>query len=99
MLPFGALRGAVTLLAYLAVGFAGLPVFAEGNSGLGILTAPSAGYLLGMVAAAVLVEGVRAWLGSLPAPCGFDDIAGQPGDARVRADLAGVSLGAGVAER
>lgn len=65
---FGALRGAVTLLAYLAVGFAGLPVFAEGNSGLGILTAPSAGYLLGMVAAAVLVgrASERGWDRSLP---------------------------------
>ncbi|ACU97143.1 biotin transporter BioY [Saccharomonospora viridis] len=96
---FGALRGAVTLLAYLAVGFAGLPVFAEGNSGLGILTAPSAGYLLGMVAAAVLVgrASERGWDRSLPRAA-LTMIAGNLVIYAFGLTWLGVSLGAGVAE-
>ena len=39
----------VTLLTYLALGAAGLPVFAEGGSGLEALYGPTAGYLWGFV--------------------------------------------------
>jgi biotin transport system substrate-specific component len=51
---YGARLGGATLLAYLAQGAVGLPVFAAGG-GLAYLTGPTAGYLFGFLAAAVLV--------------------------------------------
>ncbi len=52
---YGAQLGAATLLAYLASGGAGLPVFAGPVGGLAPLLGPTAGYLGGFVVAAVLV--------------------------------------------
>ncbi|MBB3713253.1 biotin transport system substrate-specific component [Limimaricola variabilis] len=49
---------AVTLLTYLALGAAGLPLFAGGNSGLAALSGPTAGYLWGFVGMAWMT----AWL-------------------------------------
>lgn len=50
----GARRGALAVVLYLAVGLAGLPVFAQGTGGLAVLGKPSLGYLLAFpVAAAV----------------------------------------------
>ena len=49
----GSRRGALCLLAYLAEGLAGLPVFAPGGApGLARLLGPTGGYLVGFVAAA-----------------------------------------------
>lgn len=45
---------AATLLVYLALGAAGLPVFAGGGSGLDALWGPTAGYLWGFVGMAWL---------------------------------------------
>ncbi len=68
----GPRRGAAAVLAYLAEGLLGLPVFAGGGSGLGYLLGPTGGYLVGFVAAAWVVgawaqrSGRRlatAWLG------------------------------------
>lgn len=50
----GARRGALAVLLYLAVGLAGLPVFAQGTGGLAVLGKPSAGYLLAFPLAAAL---------------------------------------------
>ncbi|QQM03968.1 hypothetical protein I8G32_02515 [Rhodopseudomonas palustris] len=52
---YGARLGAATVLAYLAEGAAGLPVFAGPVGGLAPLLGPTAGYLAGFVVAAVLV--------------------------------------------
>jgi biotin transport system substrate-specific component len=49
----GAKRGALSLSLYLALGAAGLPVFASAKSLTGVI--PTAGYLVGFVAAAALV--------------------------------------------
>jgi biotin transport system substrate-specific component len=51
----GSRLGTLTLLAYLAEGIAGLPVFAFGTSGIAVLFGPTGGYLIGFVAAAGLV--------------------------------------------
>ena len=51
---YGPRRGAVTVLAYLAEGVAGLPVFALGRSGLPVLLGPTGGFLLGFVPAAFI---------------------------------------------
>lgn len=50
----GARRGFLAVLLYLAVGAAGLPVFSGGRGGLGVLTGPTGGYLLGFALAALL---------------------------------------------
>lgn len=50
----GPVRGFLAVALYLAMGAAGLPVFAEHSSGLGTFTQPSAGYLLSFPVAALV---------------------------------------------
>ena len=59
----GSRRGALAVLAYIAEGLAGLPVFAGGAAGLARLFGPTGGYLVGFVAAAFLVGRLaeRGW--------------------------------------
>jgi len=51
----GPWRGAAAAALYLLVGFAGVPVFANGNSGLGVLAGMSAGYLVSYPLAAFVI--------------------------------------------
>jgi len=62
-LTYGARLGAATLLAYLAQGAVGLPVFAGGAAGVAYMMGPTGGYLLGFVA--------MAWLTGWLAENGF----------------------------
>lgn len=48
-------RGALALLLYLALGLAGLPIFAEASSGVGKLVGATGGYLVGFVVSAAIV--------------------------------------------
>ena len=48
-------RGALALLLYLAVGAAGLSVFAEGSSGVAKILGATGGYLIGFTVAAAIV--------------------------------------------
>ncbi|GBC83908.1 Biotin transporter BioY [bacterium HR11] len=59
----GARRGALSMMAYLAEGLAGLPVFAGGTAGVGRLLGPTGGYLIGFVFAAYVVGRLadRGW--------------------------------------
>lgn len=57
----GALRGSLSMVLYIALGAMGLPVFAEGASGLAKIVGPTGGYLLGFVLAAALT----GWLAQL----------------------------------
>lgn len=50
----GAKRGFLAVLLYVLLGVAGLPIFADGRSGLAVLTSPSGGYLAGFALAAAL---------------------------------------------
>jgi len=50
----GPLRGPIAVALYLLLGAAGLPVFADGGSGLAALTGPTGGFLVGFLAAAAL---------------------------------------------
>lgn len=52
-LVFGARLGGATVLAYLAEGAAGLPVF-QGGAGLAYIAGPTGGYLIGFLVAAVV---------------------------------------------
>ena len=58
----GPVRGMLSVLLYLAVGFAGLPVFAQGASTLGVLAKPSVGYLLSFPLAALLCGLFVLWV-------------------------------------
>ncbi len=64
----GARRGTASLGLYLAGGLVGLPFFAGGGSGLAHLTGPTGGFLVGFLAAAVIVGSLaergwtRSWL-------------------------------------
>jgi biotin transport system substrate-specific component len=51
----GSKRGAAAMVLYITEGAMGLPFFAGGGSGLGILTGATAGYLAGFVGAAYAV--------------------------------------------
>ena len=52
---YGSKRGPVTVVTYLGLGVIGLPVFAGGGFGVARLVGPTAGYLVGFVAAAFVV--------------------------------------------
>lgn len=60
-LVLGAWRGAGSVALYVAVGLAGVPIFAKFSGGLGVLASPSAGYLLSFPLTA-LVTGALATL-------------------------------------
>ncbi|WP_372699316.1 biotin transporter BioY [Arthrobacter sp. JSM 101049] len=60
-LCLGSLRGTASVLLYVVVGLAGVPVFARFSGGLGVLAGPTAGYLLAFPLAA-LVAGALATL-------------------------------------
>ena len=51
----GARRGALAVLLYLAVGTAGVPIFAEGHGGPSVWVGVSAGYLVAFPIAAFIV--------------------------------------------
>ena len=61
LLTAGALgfrRGFASTLLYLLIGIVGVPVFAQGGSGLSIVLGASGGYLVGFVLAAAVVGGL-----------------------------------------
>ena len=51
----GKYLGALSQIIYILLGVVGLPVFAKGSSGIGVLLGPTGGYLVGFVPAAFLV--------------------------------------------
>ena len=63
----GAKRGLLANALYVAMGLAGLPVFAQGTAGFGVMVGPTGGYIVGfMVAAVVTGFLVERFLGSNP---------------------------------
>jgi biotin transport system substrate-specific component len=59
----GALRGALSMVLYIALGALGLPIFTEGSAGWQVIAGPTGGYLVGFVLAAVLTGWLaqRSW--------------------------------------
>ena len=55
----GSWNGALSQIVYVLLGVIGLPVFAGGTSGLGILFGPTGGYLFGFILAAFLIGKVN----------------------------------------
>lgn len=67
-LLLGARLGALSQAVYLLLGIIGLPVFAGGKAGIGVLFGPTGGYLFGFVAAAL----VTGWIAApRPGPAGL----------------------------
>ncbi|WP_296664784.1 biotin transporter BioY [Demequina sp.] len=54
-LVLGPWRALAAVSLYLVLGLAGAPIFANGAAGLAVLTGPTGGYLIGFVAAAVVL--------------------------------------------
>ncbi|MGV8849891.1 MAG: biotin transporter BioY [Propionibacteriaceae bacterium] len=65
-LVLGPRRGFLAVLLYVVVGLAGLPVFAQGGSGIGTLLKPSAGYLLAFPLGALVCGAIAAWTRRTP---------------------------------
>lgn len=59
----GSRRGALSQVAYIAEGLVGMPVFAGGHAGVTWALGPTGGYLVGFVAAALVVGWLaeRGW--------------------------------------
>ena len=51
----GGYGGALSQIVYVLLGIIGLPVFAGGKAGLGVLLGPTGGYLIGFIAAAFVI--------------------------------------------
>jgi biotin transport system substrate-specific component len=65
-LVLGWRRGALAVLLYLAVGIAGVPIFAEFTGGVAVLSKPSVGYLLAFPFAAALAGFLAGYALRLP---------------------------------
>lgn len=88
-LLLGSKRGALSQAEYVAAGLAGLPVFAQGGSGLAHLFGPTGGYLLGFIAAAFVVGELAA---KMPVSTkGFDTLCYSTHGAACLASLGGVA--------
>lgn len=51
----GSRWGTISMIVYVLLGIVGLPVFAGGASGIGVLFGPTGGYLIGFVIAAFII--------------------------------------------
>ncbi|MDP2210621.1 MAG: biotin transporter BioY [Candidatus Aquicultor sp.] len=54
-LVLGPVYGALSMIVYMLLGIVGLPVFAGGAAGIGVVVGPSGGYLFGFILAAIVV--------------------------------------------
>jgi biotin transport system substrate-specific component len=70
-LLLGPFWGGFAMTIYFLVGLAGVPVFSSGGSGLGYVTGPTGGFLVGFVFAAVVI-GALAHRSLVPKS--FDDL-------------------------
>lgn len=93
---FGARLGAATLVAYLAEGAMGLPVFANAHNGVAFM-GPTGGFLVGFIAMAAIAgyaadRGVKSFLGTAAAGLVASAVLYIPGVvwAMSLADLAGI---------
>ena len=59
----GGKQGTVTILVYIALGAAGVPVFSQFGAGPGVLLGNTGGYILGFLAMGLTYWGITALLG------------------------------------
>ena len=60
----GGKRGSAAVLCYVLLGLVGLPVFSGFNSGIGALSGPTGGYIVGFVVSALVYWFVTALFGN-----------------------------------
>lgn len=60
-LVLGPWQGLGAVALYVAAGAAGLPIFAGGGAGIGVLMGPTGGFLLGYVIAALPIGYLATW--------------------------------------
>ena len=51
----GSKWGSLSMIVYMLLGIVGLPVFAGGSSGIGVLLGPTGGYIFGFILAAYII--------------------------------------------
>ncbi len=51
----GSKWGSMSMIVYILLGIVGLPVFAGGSSGIGVLLGPTGGYIFGFILAAYMI--------------------------------------------
>ena len=59
----GGKRGTASVLVYILLGAAGVPVFAGFSSGIGVLFGNTGGYILGFLLIGLIAWGFEKWLG------------------------------------
>ena len=52
-------KGGITVIVWILLGVVGLPVFSGGKSGIGTITGPTGGFIIGYIAVAIIVALVR----------------------------------------
>lgn len=63
--------GGLSMIVYTLLGIAGLPVFAGGSSGIGVLLGPTGGYIVGFILAAYIIGKLSERAGGNAARSGF----------------------------
>lgn len=51
----GSKWGSISMVVYTLLGIAGLPVFSNGSSGIGVVLGPTGGYIIGFIASAFVI--------------------------------------------
>lgn len=63
--------GGLSMIVYTLLGIAGLPVFAGGTSGMGVLLGPTGGYIIGFILAAYIIGKLSEKVESVDKPSFF----------------------------
>ncbi len=63
----GGKRGTLAILVFILLGVVGLPVFSGFTGGIGVLLNTTGGYIIGFLAASLIMWAAESWIGKSPA--------------------------------
>lgn len=72
-------QAALSLITFLFLGIIGIPVFAGGTAGLGIIFGPRGGYLIGFLVGAIVIALIKEKLPNHPLSLAFANLIGGIG--------------------